>query len=579
MKLFSAIIFSICSISLSQIKIDYKLTEIDNTKKEITISVKLDKEQTLYADSLDLSIDNPNLKLSEYKLSEEPTKVYDADFQDYSQILKNNFKLIAEVENKTNLEQNSNLFLSYQLNSNNNNFQEKKFNIKFFEAPQDGQKPVVCQLKEESEIKKGISLSSAIEKLSDSIQGIVTKTESTSIRLIFVLLLGILMSLTPCIYPMIPITAGVLQAQGTKSFFSNLMLSLAYSCGMATTFAIFGLTAAFTGHLFGQILANPFFIFFLILILAYLGFSMLGFYDMYIPKIMQNDTNNVSKKGSLFSIFMFGAITGSVASPCISPGLALLLTIVATLGNKLLGFVMLFVFGIGLSVPLLIVGTFSSSLNVLPQSGAWMLEVKKIFGFMLFAMCFYFLNNIVPFYILTWVISISIFATGVYYLKSIEPYDSKLLKNVKNLIGFVCIALSMLSFFKSFNETFLKKPQIKDSIWQYDYNKAYDQAKMSNKKLLIDVGAEWCSICKAIDKLVFGNKDVQKTLEKFVIVKVDATNSCIEPYVSIQKKYQIKGVPTILLVDPKTDVIIKTWDGRLYSQDRKLFIKELESYI
>ena len=109
--------------------------------------------------------------------------------------------------------------------------------------------------------------------------------------------------------------------------------------------------------------------------MAYLALSMFGFYDMYVPNILQTK-NNVNHKGSLFSAFVFGAISGSIASPCLSPGLALLLTIVATLGNNLLGFLLLFSFGIGLSIPLLIIGTFSSSINILPQAGMWMIEVK-----------------------------------------------------------------------------------------------------------------------------------------------------------------------------------------------------------
>jgi thioredoxin:protein disulfide reductase len=575
MKLLASIFLSCASLISANLDINYKLSEIDNCKKELTVQIKADKDQIVYADSLDLSLDNPNLELSQYKLNQEPTKIYDADYQDYAQILKGNINLTAIVENRTEFAQNSNLFVSYQLNNSHNNFQEKKFSIDFFK---DSIKDTCSSSDEEDdivEIKKGISLWSAIEKLSDTIQSIVKSTKSTPIRLLFVFLLGILMSLTPCIYPMIPITAGVLQSQGTNSFFSNLLLSLSYTCGMATTFAMFGLTAAFTGHLFGQILTNPFFIIFLVLILAYLGFSMLGLYDMYIPKLMQTDNNSVEKKGSLLSIFIFGAVTGSVASPCISPGLALLLTIVATLGNKLLGFIMLFVFGIGLSLPLLIIGTFSSSINTLPQSGMWMIEIKKLFGFMLFGMCFYFLSNIVPYHILIWIISISIFATGIYYIKSISPYDSKLWKNIKNLIGFTCIALSILLFFKSINETFFKKPKIEDGIWQHDYPKALAQAKTENKKLLIDVGAEWCSICKAIDKLVFGNKEVQKELTNFVALKVDATNSSSEPYIILQKRFEIKGVPTILLVEPKTNKVLQRWDSRLYSKDRKEFIKEL----
>ena len=122
------------------------------------------------------------------------------------------------------------------------------------------------------------------------------------------------MSLTPCIYPMIPITVGILQAQGSKSFGSNLLLASAYTLGIATTFAALGVTAAYTGAMFGaSIMSNPFFILMIVAVLTYLGFSMLGFYDMYTPKFMRNA--GAGKGGSLTSAFLFGAASGTVASP------------------------------------------------------------------------------------------------------------------------------------------------------------------------------------------------------------------------------------------------------------------------
>src|SRR5581483_1012022 len=168
--------------------------------------------------------------------------------------------------------------------------------------------------------------------------------------------------------------------------------ALAYTMGIATTFAIFGLLASCTGPLCGQLLMQPLFIIGLVILLAYLGFSMFGLYSIYIPKFFT--ISHKKHNGSLFSSFIFGAASGTISSPCVSPGLALLLSIVATLGNKFLGFLYLFIFGVGLGLPLLIVGAFSSSLSLLPQAGTWMIEVKKFFSFIIFGMCFYYLSYI-----------------------------------------------------------------------------------------------------------------------------------------------------------------------------------------
>jgi len=268
---------------------------------------------------------------------------------------------------------------------------------------------------------------------SDYVTALVSHTDSLLLRILLVLFLGILMSLTPCIYPMIPITMGILQSQGSRSIMRNFFLALAYTIGIATTFSLLGLIAVFTGQLFGSFLTHPLVIIPVVGLLGYLGFSMLGFYDMYTPKFLQLNHSN-TKNGSLLSAFLFGAASGTVASPCLSPGLVLLLSIVATLGDKLLGFILLFSFGIGLSLPLLLIGTFSSSLALLPHAGTWMVEAKKLFGFMLLGMCFYFLKNIMSWSTLMWSISFFTIATGLFYLyhaQYMQPSTRRFINNTQ----------------------------------------------------------------------------------------------------------------------------------------------------
>lgn len=160
------------------------------------------------------------------------------------------------------------------------------------------------------------------------ISTLVQTTESTSLRLILVAALGMLLSLTPCIYPMIPITVGILQSQGSRSIARNFCLALSYTMGIASTFALLGLLAAYTGLLFGSFMTKPLVIIPLVALLVYLAGSMMGFYEMYTPRLLQNGSS--SGGGSLVSAFLFGAASGTVASPCLSPGLILLLTIVTS---------------------------------------------------------------------------------------------------------------------------------------------------------------------------------------------------------------------------------------------------------
>lgn len=188
---------------------------------------------------------------------------------------------------------------------------------------------------------------------------------------------------------MIPVTVGILHAQATKSLLYNFLSAMFYVFGLATVYASLGILAATTSVIFGQWTANPFFILFIILLFLYLAFSLFGFYEIRMPSFL-TQTSSTQAQGSLFKSFLFGFLSGAVASPCITPALAVLLTLVADKGNPILGFFALFFFALGMGTLLIIIGTFSTMLNLLPGSGEWMNEIKKIMGFAMLAMCVYF---------------------------------------------------------------------------------------------------------------------------------------------------------------------------------------------
>lgn len=206
--------------------------------------------------------------------------------------------------------------------------------------------------------------------------------------LLLAFLAGILVSFTPCVYPMIPITIGILQSQAVQSVWRNFGLTLSYVFGIAMVHAGLGYLAATTSMIFGQWLANPWFILFIILFFLYFAFSMFGFYEIFMPKFLMRG-GGVQAKGSFFGSFIFGVISGTVASPCLTPVLAFLLGFVARIANPVLGFLTLFVFALGMGVILILVGTFSGILTALPRAGQWMDEIKKVFGFAMLAACVY----------------------------------------------------------------------------------------------------------------------------------------------------------------------------------------------
>lgn len=400
------------------------------------------------------------------------------------------------------------------------------------------------------------------------ISSTMQETNSVSVRIFLVFLLGLLMSLTPCIYPMIPITAGILQTQTSRSLLTSFLLSLSYTVGIATTFAVLGLLAAFAGQAMGNLMSQPLFIVPLVGLLFYLALSMIGVYEMYIPRFLQPRDHTINS-GSFISAFTFGAVSGIIASPCLSPGLVCLLCLVTTLGSKLMGFVLLFSFGIGLGVPLLIIGTFSSSLSLLPRAGMWMVEVKKIFGFFMLAMCLYFLNFITPSYIMEWVIVCSAFLIGIAFLfMAIHAYT----KTWRYLYTLLCIFLITSSALLAYKQL-KNRPLLPENQWHTDYAHALLQAQQENKYVFLDIGAPYCSICKAIDATLFSNKRVKEFLEtRTMPVKLDGS---LAQNKQLLEQFKVIGFPTILLINPKSQAIIKHWGPELYSIAPEQFIDQL----
>ena len=203
---------------------------------------------------------------------------------------------------------------------------------------------------------------------------------------------GLVISFTPCTYPLIPVTVGFVGAQGSSSKLRGFFLSLFYVGGIAFTYSILGGAAALSGRLFGQMQTTPWTYFIMANLCLFMGLSMLDVFSISLPvpqKLMKL-TGNGNKKGFLNSLLM-GAVSGVVIGPCTAPALAVLLGYVAVKTNLLLGMSLLFVFAFGMGTLLIIVGTFAGVIASLPQSGKWMTKIKPVFGLILIGAAEYFL--------------------------------------------------------------------------------------------------------------------------------------------------------------------------------------------
>lgn len=538
------IIYILFFITVNSQILNPTLTNIEN-KLELIIPFDLDSNKTLLADTIILKVNNENVKIGALTIIPKTIKEHELN------VLKNKFAIITSLDIlKNNLKKIKEISftISYKL-LDIDELQVKNF---ILDCPEECNQDI---------FKRTFNFFSLL----------LTQTNSYIIQLFLSLLLGLLMSFTPCIYPMIPITMGILQAQGNSfSIFKNAMLALSYTFGIAFTFAILGLTAALTGQLFGSIMENIFVLIILICWLSYMAFGMIGFYEIFLIKKATDNINFVKNKSflnNLLTTFIFGALSGTVASPCLSPGLALLLTVVAAMANAIKGFFLLFSFGLGLGIPLTIIGTFSGSLKILPKAGSWMIEVKRLFGFLLLSLVFYFSFNFLQFSY--WLITMVIVCLLViiFLASKISKKDSKLLKLYKLLIIFSLATIPLIFFINN------QKKETKKIIWFTDLKEAQAEAKIKEKPIILDFTTDYCSLCRYLETNLFENN----LASDYLITNFIPTYINLSKNELLQKQFKIKGVPTIIICNQDLQEI-KRFGSELVDFTPAQFLEALRKY-
>lgn len=580
-----ALLSSIAGGTLSAVT--FKITDlqpIDAHSFNLTVQSELAPEEYLYADYLSFSVDSPQLQLSQWKSSVEATPHFDAAFNQSKRILKDNPVFTMTITNDKN-ELNAHLLITFYTNKTKQ-FVQNSLQLAYpLALPVESESSTVTSTAETPNAPANLDStapapsSAHSPSLADRLSNLATSTQSWWFRIALAFLLGLLLSLTPCIYPMVPITVGILQAQGSKSLSSNFLLALAYSAGLATTFAFLGLGAAFAGHMVGALLSNPIVIGVIVVLLIYVALSLFGLYELYIPRSLRN--RGQMGKASYVSAFVFGAASGTVASPCLSPGLILMLTLVATLKSVPLGFILLFAFGFGLSVPLLIIGTFSSSLALLPQAGMWMLEINYLFGFMLFAMALYFLQSILAWPLILALGALLSIIAALFYFKRAAQEQSHI-RSIHRALALICIACAAFLMVKSAASLLVKKAAetmpMHATEWLSDYAQGLAEAQKQNKKLFVDISAPMCSACEAVEKKIFSKQQVLQELSYFVAVKLNIANMQEDARTQLMHTFNIMGAPTLLLIDPTTEKVIARWSSELAERTAASFISELAQY-
>jgi thioredoxin:protein disulfide reductase len=377
------------------------------------------------------------------------------------------------------------------------------------------------------------------------------------VTLLLVFLGGLALNLTPCVYPMIPITISYFggQSQGKKG--SLIAHSILYVIGMAITYSVLGVAASMTGGLFGAALRYPPVLIGIALVMVLLALSMFDVYEFRMPAFL-NRLAAGSQKGFVGTLFM-GLTVGIVAAPCIGPFVLGLLTYVGNKGNAALGFLLFFVLALGMGVPFMVLGVFSGSIRNLPRSGAWMVWVRKVFGFILLAMAVYFLDPLFPnplVYRLTFALILLLAGIYLAWIDSVQS-AGKAFSFIRNIVGVVFFASALYAAITGI-ETYIKKAQAENAgpstgsavQWLPYSQAALDRASREGKPVFIDFYADWCAPCKELDEKTFSTPEVIQQSRSYIMLKADLTSADDPQTEALRKKFEIKGVPTLVFLKP-----------------------------
>ncbi len=357
---------------------------------------------------------------------------------------------------------------------------------------------------------------------------------------------GIALNLTPCVYPLIPITASYFGGRsevGARQ--GNLVLhGSLYILGLAAMNTALGVSAAFTGKLMGSILQHPAALIFVSTVMFVMALNFFGLWELRLPSSM-NSVVSKSQTGYVQSLFM-GLTLGIIAAPCIGPFIIGLLTMVAQKGDPLVAFLIFFTLSIGLGLPLFVLSVFAGNLSKVPRAGEWMLWIRSLFGWIMIAMAVYFVKPLFPRHeIGTFMLALIALVSAVHLgFLSKAGNNLRVFKAIKRGVGVLVTAFSL--FLAS--SVFLQGPAV---AWQAYSRETFSQALASGKPVILDFYADWCTPCRLLDRQTFHDPDVVKESAKFSMVKVDLTNGADPDVAQLLKKYDVKGVPTVIFLDPQ----------------------------
>ncbi|HCB3050230.1 TPA: protein-disulfide reductase DsbD [Klebsiella aerogenes] len=365
---------------------------------------------------------------------------------------------------------------------------------------------------------------------------------------LWALLIGIGIAFTPCVLPMYPLISGiVLGGKQRLSTARALLLAFIYVQGMAVTYTALGLVVAAAGLQFQAALQHPYVLIGLSVVFIALALSMFGLFTLQLPSSLQTRLTLMSNKrqgGSPGGVFAMGAIAGLICSPCTTAPLSAILLYIAQSGNLWLGGGTLYLYALGMGLPLILVTVFGNRL--LPKSGPWMAHVKTAFGFVILALPVFLLERVIG---EAWGLRLwSLLGVAFFSWAFITSLGAS--KPWLRLVQIVMLGAALVSA-RPLQDWAFGAPAVQQQAHLEftrvstvdELNQALAQAK--GKPVMLDLYADWCVACKEFEKYTFSAPEVRQALKETVLLQVDVTKNSAQ-HAALLKHLQVLGLPTIL---------------------------------
>lgn len=395
----------------------------------------------------------------------------------------------------------------------------------------------------------GESIGSTSASLSNNSIASMFDERGAILAFLGIFLIGLALNLTPCVYPMLSVTVSLFggQVEQQTRTRKTFMMASIYVLGIVSMYSVLGVAAAYTGSLFGNWLQSSAVLAGVGIILLALALSMFGLYELQPPQWLLQKLGSTQGAVGPTGHFLSGIMVGIFAAPCIGPPVIALLTFVGAQGDPMFGFLVFFIMALGLGLPYLLLGTFSSLLSKLPKSGQWMVWVKKVFGVVLVGAALFFLALAwLPKYVL-YTLPPTLILGGVYlgFMES-SGGNMKIFSRVKRVVGIAGMVGGLLIIVNLTKSTVAWEPYSPDKL---------EAAASTGTPVVLDFTADWCVPCLELDRITFTDPDVIAALQPYWTIKVDLTDYESDESEALRKEFGVAGVPTIIFLDDEGNEI------------------------